>query len=270
MVSRVTAFTDAVRLFAADLDDPPVLDDTQLLQLAAPFVSDAMEVNVLQVAIEYCQVVRAYHADSAPERSRAMTAKIAELANRLRSNESDFVVAVANVESFDPIDQAAIAQLLADNLDWTVTETATAATGNTYQLAYTFMGGMVNIAGMFVAPAGVHVTAAAVDSNDNLILTFSNGSTLNAGMLPVSTAAGLNATQVQNLITMAGHADQTDLDAHEASTHNTDATARAAAAAASTSAATVASNLELALVGLSINGNVLSARVKAAGLPHPR
>ena len=204
MVSRVTAFTDAVRLFSADLDDPPVLSDTQLLQLAAPFVSDTMEVNALKVAIEYCQVVRAYHADSAPERSRAMTAKIAELANRLRSNESDFVVAVANVESLDPIDQAAIAQLLADNLDWTVTETATAATGNTYQLAYTFMGGMVNIAGMFVAPAGVHVTAAAVDSNDNLILTFSNGSTLNAGMLPVSTAAGLNATQVQNLIHHGG------------------------------------------------------------------
>ena len=83
------AFVADVRLLAADLDDDHVLNDAQVLNLAAPFVTTvdgADQVSTVRVAMEYCRIVAAYHADTNPERSTQQRNRVMELLAMFRVN----------------------------------------------------------------------------------------------------------------------------------------------------------------------------------------
>ena len=237
----MTAFIDAVRLLAGDIDETHLITDAQVLGIARPLVkteNGVSVVNVVGVATRLCRLLSTYIPDSRPLFVERMDKRAGELENILRADGPEaHEVTVADNVSLDPIDQNAIAAIVAGLLTWTITQNRVTSTGIVYDVNVAIGTGAAMKVGEFTSPggpAGLSIQSVAVDSNDHLIVTLTDGSTYDAGMLPVSTAAGLGAAQVQNLIDTSGHADQTDLDAHEASTHNTDATARAAAAAAQT------------------------------------
>ena len=106
------------------------------------------------------------------------------------------------------------------------------------------------------AQAAVGTTGNPVTGLDivgeELVIVFADGTTESL-TLPAGMGGGTDQTARDSAATA-----QTDVDTHKVSTHNTDATARAAAGA-------VATNLEQALIGLSISTNVLSASRQGGG-----
>ena len=65
-------YYDRIRLLVGDLDEPAVIDDDQVDALVSyrTFTRDELQqVSLLEVAIDYCNILASYHSDERPRRA---------------------------------------------------------------------------------------------------------------------------------------------------------------------------------------------------------
>ena len=168
----MTAFTDAVRLLAGDIDETHLLTDAQVLAIARPLVKvndgGDMVVNVVDVSTRMCRLLSTYMPDQRPLFVDRMDKRAGELENILRADgAAAHTVTVADNVSLDPVDQNAIALIVAGLLGFSVGPGTDVSTGTQYPLRLSIDGGAAMAFGSFVVPLGAGGTGSVLpDGSD--------------------------------------------------------------------------------------------------------
>ena len=246
-----STYWDKIRLLCGDLDGQDgsfIFTEEQVASLIEDRVYlDAegdRKVNLLEVSMDYLDIMAAYHPDTQTERTRTALRLRDRLAQRLQVDAARFVV-----------DPAAAGAELAPT-------SALTAHGNDPTAHHVPPVPDITLANLttHIAQANAHHTPPVADVTQAILaaaVTTHDTATVSHGSIRTKAEAtetslethiaqhpgGVGGVPADNTISRAkltatlladvdAHADQTDLDAHEASTHNVDATARSEALAA--------------------------------------